>query len=400
MALPYNPNYSFLHTDWAAADFLILQGSSRSGKTYSVYDFIIWMFNKYPGAGIELDAVRDSLPVLKATILKEFVDRLTELGMYSEAKHNMTDKRIEINGNYFNYYSVDTDLKARGRKRHILWLNEPNNINFNIVKQLLIRTTNKVIIDFNPSEPEGMEHWLYDDIMNRPKARKLITSYKDNPHLSAMQVAEIEQYAVTDPNFFEVFGKGLRGAGRKGQIFTHWQKCDVLPNGPVCYGLDFGKTNDPTCLAKVVSPDVDTIYCDELIYQTNLTTSEIVKIMKQAGVGSREPIYADSAEPLMIREIKEAGFNVLPCVKGAGSVSGGINKIKSLNVFATKNSRNLWREYQWYAWKLDASGNATNEPIDLHNHGMDAIRYSMEGIRPTPKRHRPSTGGAYVEQVR
>ena len=122
--------------------------------------------------------------------------------------------------------------------------------------------------------------------------------------------------------------------------------------------------------------------------------------MKQAGVGSREPIYADSAEPLMIREIKEAGFNVLPCVKGAGSISGGIDKIKSVNVFATKNSRNLWREYQWYAWKLDGSGNATNEPIDLHNHGMDAIRYSMEGIRPTPKRHRPSTGGAYVEQVR
>jgi len=376
MAAKHNPNYLFLHEHYDR-DFICLQGGSRSGKTHSIYQFIIWLFNKYPKAGIEVDAVRDSLPVLKATILKEFIEVLESVGMYSESKHNKTDKRIEINGNYFNYYSVDTEIKARGRKRHILWLNEPNNLPRSIVDQLLIRTTHKVIIDFNPSEPVGMEHWLYDDILNRPKTAKLITTFKDNPFLTPLQIAEISKYEQTDPDFFQVFGRGERGAGRKGQIITHAQRCTDLPNGTRFYGLDFGKTQDPTCLVECVYED-GALYARELIYETGLTASEIARRMKQLQVKGQ--IIADSAEPLMIKEITMHGFRVEASIKGAGSITGGIDKLKGMPLFITADSKNAWREVQWYSWQIDVNGNATNTPIDLHNHFWDALRYASETI--------------------
>lgn len=379
MAQKYNPNYLFLHENWDRYKFFLLQGGGRSGKTYSIYHFIIWMFNKYPNAGIELDAVRDSFPILRATILKEFIDVLDELGMYREDAHNMSNHRIEINGNFFNYYSVDTEIKARGRKRHILWLNEPNNIKKPIIDQLLIRTIHKVIADFNPSEPVGTAHWLYDDLMVRENAGTITTTYKDNPFLEKSLVEEIELYQTKDPEFYKVFGQGQRAAARKGQIFTHFRRSEDIPYGNYFYGLDFGKSNDPTALIRFMFDDGD-LFAEEVIYQTNLTSAEIVAIMKQRGVKPNEPIYADSAEPLMIREIKNAGFNIHGAEKGKGSISGGIDKIKSMNVYLTNGSKNLWTEAQWYCWKLDANEQPINEPIDLHNHGMDAMRYALEHL--------------------
>jgi len=73
-----NPNYIFLHKNWANYKFFLLQGSTRSGKTYSIIDFIIFICNKYKKAGIEFDICRDSLPILKATVLKDFIDRLNQ----------------------------------------------------------------------------------------------------------------------------------------------------------------------------------------------------------------------------------------------------------------------------------------------------------------------------------
>lgn len=383
MTAPLNPNYSFLHREWDKFRFFCLSGSSRSGKTYSIYDFIIWLFTQYENAGIEIDAIRDSFPVLRGTILKEFIERLDEFGLYSEANHNMSEHRINVNGNFFNYYSVDNELKARGRKRHILWLNEPNNMKRSIIDQLLIRTTHKVIIDFNPSDPVGTEHWLYDDIMQRSNTASLVTTYKDNPFLTKEIVEEIELYKDKDPDFYNVFGLGLRAKARAGQIFTHFNRwLYELPLLPYFYGLDFGKTNDPTCLVRCCI-DGDELFADQLIYRTNLTSSEIVALLKSNGVHSREPIYADSAEPLMIREIKEAGFNIIGAEKGKGSISGGIDKLKTLNVKLTDRSKEAWREVGYYCWKM-VDGKPTNEPMDMHNHFMDSLRYSIE--------HLPSAG--------
>lgn len=377
----YNPNYEFLHKNWQDYRFFLLQGSSRSGKTYSIYDFIIWMFYNYKNAAIEFDVTRASLVVLKATVVKEFIERLKELGFYDENKHNMSEQRIEIFGNYFNYYSVDTEHKARGRKRAILWLNEPNSMEWDIIYQLLIRTSHKIILDFNPSEPVGMPHWIYDELMPRANAKTLVTTYKDNPHLPIEQVLEIESAQGKHDEYFDVFGRGQRPASRKGQVFTHFKRIADMPSGTRFYGLDFGKTNDPTSFNEMhYDATSKTLSVNELIYQTGLTSSELAERFKQLGVSKTALIYADNAEPLMIKEIASYGYNIHGAVKGSGSVQAGIDKLKSINVNITESSVNLWKEVNWYSWQLDKAGNSTNEPIDLYNHGMDSMRYGLSAL--------------------
>jgi phage terminase large subunit len=49
-------------------------------------------------------------------------------------------------------FSVDQPQRVRGRKRDVLFLNECNEFGFEEYTQLALRTTYKIIIDFNPSE--------------------------------------------------------------------------------------------------------------------------------------------------------------------------------------------------------------------------------------------------------
>jgi len=367
-------------------NFLITESNyvtHNSGKTFATIYFLIDYCLLY--TGMEIDIVRDTFTALKATAWKDFMDVLMSCNLYDERNHNKTDHTYTINGNLISYYGADTPDKIHGRSRDILWINEAHQFPQSTIDQLFPRTRYRIICDYNPAL--GQEHWLDTYIAKYPP---LITTYRDNPHLPQTLIDEIERYRTKDPDYWKVFGEGERGANRQGQIFTHFQKVESLPVGKYFYGLDFGKTNDPTALVRCYL-DGEKLYSEEVIYQTNLTSSEIVKLMKQGEVKTNDIIWADSAEPLMIREIKQAGFDIRAATKGAGSVSGGIDKLKSLDVLVTNNSKNIIRESQWYVWNMGKDGKPTNEPKDLHNHSMDAMRYAAQEIRPVIKRHRSVT---------
>ena len=89
-------------------------------------------------------------------------------------------------------------------------------------------------------------------------------------------------------------------------------------HGVETYGMDFGFTNDPTTLTRVLETD-DAFYLDELIYQTGLLNRDIVSRMESLGLKKNyDKIIADSAEPKSIHEIALAGFNILPAQKRSG----------------------------------------------------------------------------------
>ena len=73
------------------------------------------------------------------------------------------------------------------------------------------------------------------------------------------------------------------------------------------------------------------------------------------------------------------GFNVIPCIKGPGSVKAGIAKVQEMDIFATEGSTNIWHEYSEYKWALDKDKNPTDEPAEGNDHNMDWIRYIIAG---------------------
>ncbi len=176
MEVKYNPNLLFIEHNIKTTRVLVLQGGTRSwlGKTYSALQWIIRTCHKHQGMTISI--VRKTLPALKSSALRDFIEILQSLGLYNENNHNKTEGTYLLNNNLIEFFSVDDASKIRGRKRDILFANEANELELEDWRQLLLRTTGKVIIDYNPSD---FEHWIYEQVIPRDDAKLLITTYKD-----------------------------------------------------------------------------------------------------------------------------------------------------------------------------------------------------------------------------
>lgn len=189
----------------------------------------------------------------------------------------------------------------------------------------------------------------------------------------ARQSAErLEKIREASPIIFNSLYQQDPRPATESLVYPDWQECDNFPEtDDVFYGLDFGFTNDPTACVRMTKIG-DSIFLDELFYATKMTNKDIADSLRKNDVGMYEEIFADSAEPKSIADLK-LKFNVKPQKKGKGSVLAGINKLKEYKVFYTKRSKNIATEVKNYQWIM-ANGESTNVPIDNFNHCLDAIR--------------------------
>ena len=353
----------------------VLQGGTRSGKTYSILLGLIEFAYKNKGKGLYITIARKTFPALRGTAMRDFFEILKKENLYDERLHNKSSSLYHLYGNNVEFISVDQPQRVRGRKRDVLFLNECNEFGFEEYTQLALRTTYKIIIDFNPSE---QYHWLYTQIIDadRDDVDFHISTYKDNPFLEQSTIAEIERLKEVDENLYRVFGEGQRGVASE-TIFPVFNIVDDIPENAkeIALGLDFGFSADPTSLVKVYKHDLD-LYIDELIYEKGLTNQDIAHKIKQLGIDRSIEIYADSAEPKSIEEIyRMGGINIKPAKKGADSIRIGIDVLKRHKLNITKRSVNAIKEFRNYKWIKNKNSEITNKPIDAFNHAVDAVRY-------------------------
>ena len=353
----------------------VLQGGTRSGKTYSVLLALIEFAYKNKGKGLYITIARKTMPALRGTSMRDFFEILKKENLYDERLHNKSNHLYTLYGNNFEFISVDQPQRVRGRKREILFLNECNEFSLDEFIQLSLRTTFKIIIDFNPSE---QYHWLYTNLIDadRDDVDFHISTYRDNPFLEESTISEIQRLKEIDENLYRVFSEGQRGVATE-TIFPTFNIVDDIPDNAkeIALGLDFGYSADPTSLVKVYKHDLD-LYVDELLYEKGLTNQDIAHKIKELGIDRSIEIYADSAEPKSIEEIYRMGnINIKPAKKGADSIRIGIDVIKRHKLNITKRSFNAIKEFRNYKWIKDKNNEITNKPIDAYNHAIDAVRY-------------------------
>ena len=353
----------------------VLQGGTRSGKTYSILLGLIEFAYKNKGKGLYITIARKTFPSLRGTSMRDFFEILQKENLYDERNHNKSSGLYHLYGNIFEFISVDQPARVRGRKRDVLFLNEANEFSFDDYTQLALRTTYKIIIDFNPSDEY---HWLYTQIIDakRDDVDFHISTYKDNPFLESEVIKEIERLKEVDENLWRVFGKGQRGVATE-TIFPSFHIIDKpIENAKlIAYGLDFGFSADPTTLIAVYKYDLD-LYIDELIYEKGLTNQDIARRIKELGIERNVECFADSSEPKSIEEIyRMQAINIKPAKKGADSIRIGIDVMKRHKLNITKRSINTIKEFRNYKWIKDKNNEITNKPIDAFNHSIDAVRY-------------------------
>jgi len=362
-------NVVFDHLDMSDKRFIVEQGGTRSGKTYNI---LIWIIFKYcmTNTGKTITICRKHGPSLRGSSMRDFFELLMKYNLYSEDRHSKSTNEYKLNGNLIEFVSLDEPQKIRGRKRHLLFINEGNELRYEDFFQLNIRTIERVVVDYNPSDEF---HWLYEKLIPREDCDFHITTYKDNPFLDQQLVDEIERLQGVDANYWRVYGQGQRGTS-KAIIFTHWNEVDQVPEGFKLYniGLDFGYTNDPSAIVCIYS-DGESFLMDEILYARKMSNIELAKILMEYKV----PVIADCAEPKSIDEIHKYGVNIYPCQKGADSVRSGIQFLKSKKLFITSRSVNGIKELRNYKYHEDKNGKMTNQPVDAFNHFIDASRYAI-----------------------
>lgn len=371
-----NPNYLFVKNSVPKNRITLLQGGTRSGKTWSICYWIIWLCKTNPNAKMEIDICRDTFKALKNTAWKDFYDILVKHNIYDRACHNLSNGKYILFGNIISYYGADSGNKVHGRARDILWINEAHQFPQATIDQLFPRTRHRIIADYNPALP--VEHWLDTYIDSSPP---FITTYLDNPFLTPSQVKEIEA-KIQNPYWWKVYGTGQR-AQPTGAVFSNWIVDDFQESDIMGFGQDYGFAKDPTTLIEVsINKTAKRIYLRERVYKQALHTGDIYDLNFRYA-GNTTLIVGDSAESRLIAELKGRGINIIASTKGPGSVTAGISLMLEYTLVIDRGSENMIKEFNNYAW-IDKTNKSV--PEDKWNHCIDACRYFISQVLENPHR--------------
>jgi len=369
-------------------------GGTSAGKTISILQLLIDQAQTDTTPTLT-SIVSESFPHLKRGAIRDFLNIMQQHDpTYEEKRWNRTDYVYTFpNDSKIEFFSADMPSKVRGPRRDRLFINEVNNIEKETFDQLEVRTKEYVWLDWNPTN----EFYFYTDLKGKPNVDFTILTYKDNEGLDPAIVQSIES-RQGNKNWWKVYGLGELGEV-EGKIYKDWAIIDDVPHEARLerYGLDFGYSSDPAVIIAVYYYNGGYIL-DEITYQRGLFNKQLADILLNCEV---KIVLADSAEPKSIDEIKSYGVNILPCIKGPGSINKGIDYVQSLKISMTKRSLNLIKEYRNYLWKTDRNGKILTEPDVGFDHCMDALRYALDGIKGNTTSmsivgYEPSLGGVEI----
>ena len=361
--------------------YSVITGGRASGKSFAVSLFLLTLTFEYNQVIL---FTRYTMVSAKLSIIPQFIEVLELMGYSSEEFDIKLDEIVnKKTGSKIIFKGIKTSSGIQTAALKSLtgvttWvLDEAEELDEEqifdkIDLSVRVKTTqNRVILIMNPATKES---WIYKRFFQLGKLDNttyIHTSYLDNiDNLDESIVQEIERMKEKNPAKYEhvILGGWLDKA--EGVVFRNWEHGEFDTSLPYAYGLDFGFSNDPTALIKVAVKD-DNIYMKELVYKKGLSTKDIIYHLRCQGVTNNDLVVADNAEPRLIKELRDEGFNMKKSIKGADSVRAGIKKLEDYNFVVDPESRNLAIELNNYIWNDKRAG----VPIDDYNHLLDALRY-------------------------
>lgn len=379
----------------------VIRGGQGASKTISILELII---QSLLNSNKEASVLSSELSKMKKTVIRDYNKICIDWGVgnVSDDFNRSESKHEYHNESYIDFLGADTSSIGKGFRRDLLYINEADKMDIDTAIQFISRA-GITIIDYNP------DSWFWgDDYINDnnfltltfedneylPESEvKSILSYKEkgffNPELSVEKI--FDESNIKNKywaNRWRVYGLGMIGS-LEGVVFDNWSEIQRVPNDAqyLGSGLDFGYSNDPTALVDFYRFNGKLIV-DLAIYQKGLSNRDIAVKSKTLPNGGKRIIFADSAEPKSIDEIKKYGVNIKGAKKGRDSINFGISILQQDDFLVTSSSRELIEELKKYTYEKDRSGNPLNIPISIFNHAIDAMRYFA--IMRLAKRSRPT----------
>lgn len=348
--------------------FVILRGSSRSAKTYSVCQWFYYLAKK--GVKYELTIVGHSIPFLRDGVYNSF-KQIAPNENFIKSPFSVKIDNAEI---LFRSFKDEDDAKSA--ERDFLYINECNHIPYEIVQQLVIRTRIMSFFDFNPTK----RFWV-DEYVNNENI--IHTTFKDNPFLSPVQIDNFEKIkeraeritaSAYDKYLYSVYYLGEYG-DMSGNVFSQIQEIDDAQylesvGEKKIYCLDFGFSEDPCALIELSFKDGKYI-AKELLYKNGLNDFKLSEILVRYAKDD-EIIVCDwgaGGDARISNLFELTGLSFARAVKGDGSIKNGVELINSKHFLL--HGENINREFKGYEFK-------DGEFSDKDNHTIDAVRYGLD----------------------
>lgn len=312
------------------------------------------------------------------------------LGKYNKSEHvfEMNRKRRIFLRSLHEPDSIEGMTNVEG-----IWGDELGKCNLKAWTNVEGRSAFRKAPIFGTTTPYAL-NWLWKDIYKpwkqgkRPDVNIIQFPSIENPHFPKEEYER--QKRLLDPRVFAMkyMGQFERMAGLVyPDLDEEANFADPFRPSQRDYyivaGVDFGFNNPFAVSIRAIHRKEEKDYQIGEIYRTNCTPSDMVKILlavqEKAAV---ETFYCDSEDPGTIADLQRAGVRAVGVKKEPGSVRNGIichNALIRSREYKLFKGKCLHTEdeYATYHYPEDdgEEENLDEEPVNAHNHAMDANRY-------------------------
>lgn len=385
--------------------YRVAKGSAGSGKSVNIaMDYILKLSDKkYKGANLLV--VRQTEASHKDSTFAELVAAINRMGLTNFWTWTTTPLSLtcQATGNSIIFRGFN-DMRARERVKSInfqsgklvwIWCEEATELQESDVDILDDRLRGRLdnpnlyyqmTFSFNPI---SASHWIkrkYWDYENED-IFKCSSTYLENRFLDDAYHKRMMMRKEQDPEGYQIYGLGEWG--ETGGLILQNYVIEQLPQdferyNDIVYAQDFG-FNHANCILEVGFKD-DELYVLRELYVHEKDTEEIIQLAQNMDINKRKTMWCDSAEPDRIKMWQKAGYRAKAVSKEQGSVKAQIDYLKQHRIHIDGSCINTIKEIQQWKWQKDTkTGLYIDEPVNIFDDAMAALRYSIENYRRVTK---------------
>lgn len=385
--------------------YRLAKGSAGSGKSVDIaMDYILKLSDqKYKGANLLV--IRQTETSNKYSTFSELLGAINRMGLQAFWSYTTTPLTLtcKATGNSVIFRGCN-DMRAIERVRSVtfprgkltwIWCEEATELEESAVDILDDRLRGELpnpelyyqmTFSFNPV---SASHWIKRKYWDHesPDIFKCHSTYLTNRFIDEAYHKRMLMRKEQDPDGYRIYGLGEWG--ETGGLILYNYVIEELPKDfdrydSIVYSQDFG-FNHANCILETGHKDGE-IYILRELYVFEKDTDEIIQLAESKSFDKRKIMYCDSAEPDRIKMWQKAGYRARAVVKGAGSVKAQIDYLKQHKIHIDASCINTIKEIQQWKWQKDnKTGLYTDEPVNVFDDAMAALRYCIEPYRQSKK---------------
>jgi len=255
------------------------------------------------------------------------------VGAYDRIEHNKNESFMLFGKNRIDFLGLDNPEKIKGAEYTHIWLEEATDFDLEDVRQLRLRLgRNKAnenaryIFTFKPDRRTALD--LDRSGAGREAGRVVhLSTYRDNiRNLSPEWIADLLALAEQDENYYRIYALGEPGI-LQNVIYTNYRSPTIRSRIRTASASTSATTTRPPSPASTALGPLAGLGDPLPVPHDQHRPDCLAQGPRRHLVYlRRHPLYADSAEPNRIEEIRRAGFNARPADRASRTGSTSVRR--------------------------------------------------------------------------